>query len=79
MDRLKELRIKMLMKLKKLTRKAAVAEIARIDEHRRKAVAEKARAKECRESTPNIGRRFPDDGGWNKEMIMSADEFFGSL
>lgn len=79
MDRLNELKIRMLMKLKKLTRKAAVAEIARMDENRRKAGAEKARAKECRESTPNIGRRFPDDGGWNEEMVMSADEFFGGL
>lgn len=76
----KEAKIKMVMRLKKLTRRAAVAEIARMKAAKRKAAEEeeaqeaKRKAKleaaheRLRNRSANIGR---DDG------FVSAKEFFG--
>ena len=85
-SRFDEAKIKMVMKLKKLTRRAAVAEIARLDAARRKAAEEEAaRAAERkamlearreawrshRDQSANISRCGDSDG------LVSAKEFFG--
>jgi len=83
-DSFEEVKVKMVMKLKKLSRPAAVEEIARMDAAKRKASeeeasrvkAEKARTGEelrgRRGLTPNISRSGSDD-------LLSAEEFFGGL
>lgn len=76
MSKFEDIRIKLVMQLKKLTRRAAVEEIARMDAAKRKAAEEDAArdAQRRRRSwSANLSRRTADDG------VVSAAEFFKSL
>ncbi len=76
MSKFEDIKIKLVMKLKKLSRDAAVEEIARMDAAKRQAAEEEA-AREAqrrhRSCSANISRCTADDG------VMSAAEFFKSL
>lgn len=85
MDKFEETKIRMVMKLKKLTRRAAVREIARMEAEKRKAVEKEmnlaadvesrlkakraALRRRCRQSAT-----ISHDVGYEP---MSAEEFFG--
>lgn len=74
--RFEEAKIKMVMKLKKLTRSAAVEEIARIEAANR----ERDRMKETEEGCEEERRRrcwAPDNRHRDDEKLMTAEEFFG--
>ena len=87
MDRFKETKIQMVMKLKKLTRRAAVREIARMEAEKRKAEEEEVvRAavaeSKLKEKRAALRRRRNQSATISRDVgyeSISAEEFFGEI
>jgi len=69
-----EIKVQMVMKLKKLGRRAAIAEIASMDAVKRKAVEEEV----AREATRRSGKILSVPVDCDDEL-MTAEEFFGQI
>ena len=87
MDRFKETKIQMVMKLKKLTRRAAAREIARMEAEKRRTAEEemsRAAAAESRlkEKRAALRRRCRPSGNISRTEdfeLLSAEKFFGEI
>jgi len=86
-SRFDETKIKMVMKLKKLTHRAAVNEIARMDAAKRKAAEEeaareaahRARMEEKREALRRRHGQSANISRGDSDGLISAKEFFGEI
>jgi len=85
--RFEEVKIRMVMKLKKLTHRAAVAEIARMNAAKRKAAeeettraaADKARVEECRAALRRRHGQSANISRGNSDGFLPVEDLFGKI